>query len=124
MKQIQMTVIKDANGKDIFKLLSENPVEIPLTEDGGISKIKEMFNVLLNELIKDDVQVIFKKTPAYKNTLYENVCEEYVADLSTELANARLRLIEEELDEKPEETIEPESKSDASLHKDDQFTEK
>lgn len=110
MKQIPMTITKDTDGKDVFELLTNDPIEIPLTEDGGISKIKEMFNVLLNELIKDEVKVVFERTPEYKNALYENVCEEYVADLSSELANARLRLIEEGLDEKLEE--EAESKAD------------
>ncbi|WP_124061316.1 hypothetical protein [Gordonibacter sp. Marseille-P4307] len=95
--QVTMTVTKDENDRDVFRLGTSPSVDVDIKDSNGTEQLKKMFSSLLEELSKDDVEVVFNKTADYKVAMYEDVCREYVDVLNQELKQARQRLIDEGL---------------------------
>lgn len=95
--QIAMTVTRDQDGRDVFRLETNPEVDVCIIETDDTGKLKEMFSVLLSHLLKDDVKVVFKKTEGYTTSMYEDVCREYIDVLNREIIQARQHLIEEGL---------------------------
>lgn len=92
-----MTVKKNDFGKDVFSLLTNPPVDIDITTTEGSIQLKTMFSTLLEELSKDDVEIVFVKTEGYSVAIYEDVCREYIDVLCQELKQTRDQLIAEDL---------------------------
>ena len=93
--KIKMTVIKLEDGSDAFRLKSENPIDLVVTNDSGTEQIQKMFVLLLGMLRSDNVEIEFEKTEDYGNAMYEDVCKEYVNALNSELKEAREALLQE-----------------------------
>lgn len=92
---IKMTAVSIENGNDVFRLKCENPIDVIVTNDSGTEQIQKMFVYLLGKLMSDDIVIEFEKTEGYTNTMYEDVCKEYIASLNTELRAARESLLQE-----------------------------
>lgn len=92
---IKMTVVSVENGVDAFRLKSDNPIDVIVTNDSGTEQIQKMFVHLLGKLMSDDVVIEFEKTEGYTNSMYEDVCKEYISSLNTELKAARESLLRE-----------------------------
>lgn len=94
---INLTVAKDENGNDVFRLLTENQIDVDVTSEKGIEQLKEMFSELLKHMIQEEVEVEFIKTTGYDNKMYEEVCKSYVGVLNEELRQSREVLLGEGL---------------------------
>lgn len=98
MKHIEMTVTTNDKSQDVFRLKTKPEyIDVVLTEDNGTNDLKSLFARLLQELLKDDVEVKFVRTDGYKTRIYEDVCKEYVGVLNQELVTAREKILEEKL---------------------------
>lgn len=98
MKHIEMTVTTNDKSQDVFRLKTKPKyIDVVLTEDSGTNDLKSLFARLLQELLKDDVEVKFVRTDGYKTRIYEDVCKEYVSVLNQELVTAREKILEEKL---------------------------
>ena len=98
MKHIEMTVTTNEKSQDVFRLKTRPEyIDVVLTEDSGTNDLKNLFARLLQELLKDDVEVKFVRTEGYKTRIYEDVCKEYVSVLNQELVTAREKILEEKL---------------------------
>ena len=93
--KIKMTAIKLEDGSDAFRLKSESPINLVVTNDTGTEQIQKMFVLLLDMLRSDNVEIEFEKTEDYGNAMYEEVCKEYIAALNSELKEAREALLQE-----------------------------
>ena len=69
---------------DILEFQFENPVKINLNSSNN-KEIKEMFEVLLKELIKKKFTLELKIQENYKTDLYKDVCTEYIYALNEEI---------------------------------------
>lgn len=69
---------------DILEFQFENPVKINLNSSNN-KEIKEMFEVLLKELIKKKFILELKIQENYKTELYKDVCTEYISALNEEI---------------------------------------
>lgn len=69
---------------DILEFQFENPVKINLNSSNN-KEIKEMFEMLLKELIKKKFILELKIQENYKTDLYKDVCTEYIKALNEEI---------------------------------------
>lgn len=93
-----MTVRTNSEGKDVFRLSSENDngFDVRLTDAEDATALKHMFSEILSSLLQDEeVSVSYEDTKDYKNGMYKEVCKEYVDVLATEIESAKARLITE-----------------------------
>lgn len=94
---INMTVTQNEEGKDVFRLLADNCIDVDVTEEKGTEQLKAMFGELLKAMLTEEVTIEFEKTEDYKNKMYEDVCEAYIAVLNEELRQSRENLLREGL---------------------------
>ena len=114
MKRIGMTVTANENNQDVFRLNTEPEyIDVVLTEENGTNDLKKLFERLLQELFKDDVEITFIKTDGYKTKIYEDVCREYITVLNQELIMARQKILEEKLPMDESGIVIDESKRDS-----------
>jgi len=92
---IKMTALKLPDESEVFRLKTDTPIDVVVTDDAGTEQIQNMFIYLLDKLISNDVEIEFEKTPDYGNEMYENVCKDYIQSLNRELKEAREALIKE-----------------------------
>lgn len=76
--------LKKENELDILEFQFENPVKINLNNSNN-RDLKEMFEVLLKELIKKKFTLKLNVSNDYKTGLYIDVCNEYIYALNEEI---------------------------------------
>lgn len=69
---------------DILEFQFDNPVKINLNSSNN-KDLKEMFEILLKELIKKKFVLKLKIQDNYKIELYKDVCNEYINALNEEI---------------------------------------
>jgi hypothetical protein len=78
-------ILQEKDGKDILFFDLGKGYSIDLNSDQCQNTIKEMFSVLLDELLKGSVKVVFSHEPGYKTKLFIESCELYIKDLNSEI---------------------------------------
>lgn len=78
----------------IFDLDDENPDDysIDLNSESNQSQLKKVFSKLLEILLEDDIELKYSVSEDYTKGLYKDVCEEYIHDLNSEIANVKSQL--------------------------------
>ena len=76
--------LKKEDEVDILEFQFDNPVKINLNNSNN-NDLKEMFEVILKELIKKKFNLQLEVQENYKTVLYEDVCTEYINALSEEI---------------------------------------
>ncbi|MEI3395748.1 MAG: hypothetical protein V8R82_08740 [Clostridia bacterium] len=76
--------LKKENEVDILEFQFDNPVKINLNNSNN-KDLKEMFEVLLKELIKKKFTLKLNVPSNYKTGLYIDVCNEYINALNEEI---------------------------------------
>ena len=91
-----MTVTKNDDDNDVFRLLEDDAVkaELPLDSASGTEGLRQMFATLLEDLIEGDVSISYLDTPDYSVGMYKEVCKEYVAVLQNEINDAATKIEE------------------------------
>ena len=69
---------------DILEFQFDNPVKINLNSSNN-KDLKEMFEILLKELIKKKFALKLNVQNNYKTELYKDVCNEYINALNEEI---------------------------------------
>ncbi|HML68526.1 MAG TPA: hypothetical protein PKA81_09025 [Clostridia bacterium] len=83
-REIQ-AILKEVGGKDVLFFELGKGYSIDLNSDQCQNTIKEMFSVLLDELLKGSIKVVFSPESGYKTKLFIESCELYVKDLNSEI---------------------------------------
>ncbi len=78
----------------VFEL--DGNMNVNLNDECGQNDLKKVFSILLNKLIKNDIELIYLENEDYNVNLYKDVCREYVKDLNKEIINVK-KLIPSEL---------------------------
>jgi len=78
-------ILKESDGKDVLFFDLGKGYSIDLNSDQCQNTIKEMFSVLLDELLKSSIKVVFSHEPGYKAKLFIESCELYIKDLNSEI---------------------------------------
>lgn len=76
--------LKKEDESDVLEFQFENPVKINLNSTDN-KDLKEMFEVLLKELINKKFVLKLKIQENYKTDLYKDVCNEYIKALNDEI---------------------------------------
>lgn len=76
--------LKKEDEIDILEFQFDNPVKINLNSSSN-KDLKEMFEVLLKELINKKFTLKLKIQENYKTELYKDVCDEYINALNEEI---------------------------------------
>lgn len=76
--------LKKEEDIDILEFQFDNPVKINLNSSNN-KDLKEMFEILLKELIKKKFFLKLKIQDNYKIELYKDVCNEYINALNEEI---------------------------------------
>lgn len=72
----------------------DKELAVCLNEENGQSELKNVFSILLTELIKNPIKLEYKENKDYKVVLYIDVCKEYLKDLNREISNVRKNMPE------------------------------
>ena len=80
--------------RDYLVFEFEDAVEVCLNDDESQNTLKAVFVKLLEEVIKESVELNFVEKPEYKTGLYIDVCKEYIKDLNKEIASVRKNMPE------------------------------
>ena len=76
--------LKKEEDVDILEFQFDNPVKINLNSSNN-KDLKEMFEILLKELIKKKFALKLNVQNNYKTELYKDVCNEYINALNEEI---------------------------------------
>ena len=76
--------LKKEEDVDILEFQFDNPVKINLNSSNN-KDLKEMFEILLKELIKKKFELKLNVQENYKTELYKDVCNEYINALNDEI---------------------------------------
>ena len=76
--------LKKEDEVDILEFKFDNPVKINLNNSNN-NDLKEMFEVILKELIKKKFNFKLEVQENYKTELYKDVCIEYINALNEEI---------------------------------------
>lgn len=76
--------LKKEEDVDILEFQFDNPVKINLNSSNN-KDLKEMFEILLKELIKKKFALKLNVQDNYKTELYKDVCNEYINALNEEI---------------------------------------
>lgn len=76
--------LKKEEDVDILEFQFDNPVKINLNSSNN-KDLKEMFEILLKELIKKKFALELNVQDNYKTELYKDVCNEYINALNEEI---------------------------------------
>lgn len=76
--------LKKEEDVDILEFQFDNPVKINLNSSNN-KDLKEMFEILLKELIKKKFVLELNVQDNYKTELYKDVCNEYIYALNEEI---------------------------------------
>lgn len=76
--------LKKEEDVDILEFQFDNPVKINLNSSNN-KDLKEMFEILLKELIKKKFALKLNVQNNYKTELYKDVCNEYINSLNEEI---------------------------------------
>ncbi|HBW13295.1 MAG TPA: hypothetical protein DEF30_05700 [Proteiniclasticum sp.] len=88
MKQeiIKATLIDGKGDTDVLSFsIGPNNLEIDLNSSECQNSIKELFSLILNEAVINDIKIEFHVGDGYSRGMYIEVCEEYIKDLNREL---------------------------------------
>jgi len=80
--------------RDYLVFEFEDAMEVCLNDDESQNTLKAVFVKLLEEVIKESVELNFVEKPEYKTGLYIDVCKEYIKDLNKEIASVRKNMPE------------------------------
>ena len=76
--------LKKEEELDILEFQLDSPVKINLNNSNN-NDLKEMFEVILKELIKKKFEFQLEVQENYKTELYKDVCTEYINALNEEI---------------------------------------
>lgn len=76
--------LKKEEDVDILEFQFDNPVKINLNSSNN-KDLKEIFEILLKELIKKKFELKLNVQENYKTELYKDVCNEYINALNDEI---------------------------------------
>ena len=94
--EVQLTVLSDADVL-IFRLDEDQPEKyvVNLNSANSQSELKNVFSMLLQMLIDDEILLQYIIAPGYSRGLYKDVCKEYIDDLNRELSLIRANIDKE-----------------------------
>lgn len=72
----------------------DEELAVCLNEENGQSELKNVFSVILTELIKNPIKLEYRENKDYMVGLYIDVCQEYLKDLNREISNVRKNMPE------------------------------
>lgn len=76
--------LKKEDDVDILEFQFDNPIKINLNNSTN-NELKEMFEILLKELVKRRFELRLVIQDTYKTELYKDVCTEYIKALNEEI---------------------------------------
>ena len=88
---IEVWLIKN-DEKDYLVFGFDDEKKICLNEENCQEQLKELFSILLQELIKKPISLKYVEKNDYRVGLYKDVCKEYVTELNKEIMNVRRTL--------------------------------
>lgn len=72
----------------------DKEIAVCLNEENGQNELKDVFSILLEELIQAPIEFKYTENKEYKVLLYIDVCKEYLKDLNREISNVRKNMPE------------------------------
>lgn len=98
MRTIKAKVVKLSNDDEALRFfISEEELDVLLTEKDGINGLKNVYEALLKEVMQDDVGIELTDKDEGATAMYQDVCREYLKLLNQDLAAARQEVIEKGL---------------------------
>lgn len=97
MNQITINAVLQGNeNEDLLEfIVNENSYMVDLNNESCQQSLKNVFAAILNELLENDIFIVFNCQEGYTRGLYKEVCEKVIEDINRELSEIKETLRDE-----------------------------
>ncbi len=94
MKDFTAKVVKLENDNEALRFtIGSEKKDVALTGQGGINGLKALYEALLAEVMEDDVTVKLEESDKGTTAMYQDVCNEFIKLLNSDLKSARTEIV-------------------------------
>lgn len=83
---------EEANDYLVFEF--EQVKKVCLNNENSQGDLLDVFNLLLENLVKEPISLQYRENPKYNEILYIDVCKEYIHDLNIEIGRVSRKIPE------------------------------